>query len=66
MTKEEYKKLLEDSKEYCEEDIDSLTSAIGIEIRIMYDDCDEHEGYYDTIAEAIEALRKLQDRYPYL
>ena len=66
MTKEEYKKLLEDSKEYCEEDIESLTSATGIEIRIMYDESDEHEGYYDTIAEAIEALRELQDRYPYL
>lgn len=66
MTKEEYKKLLEDSKEYCEEDIDSLTSATGVEIRIMYDDCDEHEGYYDTIAEAIETLRELQNRYPYL
>ena len=66
MTKEEYKKLLEDSKEYCEEDIESLTSATGIEIRIMYNDCDEHEGYYDTIAEAIENLRELQDRYPYL
>ena len=66
MTKQEYKKLLEDSKEYCEEDIDSLTSATGIEIRIMYDDCDEHEGYYDTIAEAIETLRELQDLYPYL
>lgn len=66
MTKEEYKKLLEDSKEYCEEDIESLTSATGIEIRIIFDDCDEHEGYCDTIAEAIEALRKLQDYYPYL
>ncbi len=66
MTKEEYKKLLENSKEYCEEDIESLTSATGIEIRIMFDDCDEHEGYYDTIVEAIEALRELQDRYPYL
>ena len=48
------------------EDIESCLSAIGIEISIMYEDDTCHEGYYDSINEAIEALLKLAKIHPQL
>ena len=48
------------------EDIESCLSATGIEISIMYEDGTEHEGYYDSINEAIEALISLSKLYPQL
>lgn len=48
------------------EDIEATLDATGIEIRIMYDNADEHEGYYNTIDEAIEALQDLKRAYPQL
>lgn len=48
------------------EDIDNISSAEGIEIRILYEDSDEHEGYYSTIDSAIEALENIRKLFPQL
>ena len=48
------------------EDIEAICDTQGIEIRLMMEDGDEHEGYYDTIDEAIEALEELRKIYPHL
>ena len=48
------------------EDIESCLSATGIEISVMYEDDTCHEGYYDSINEAIEALLKLTKIHPQL
>jgi hypothetical protein len=48
------------------EDIKSCLDATGIEIRVMYDDSDEHEGYYDSINDAIDALLSLSKLHPQL
>lgn len=49
-----------------EEDFNTILSAERIEIRIVYEESDEHEGYYDTIDDAIEALNDLRKLYPHL
>lgn len=46
-----------------DEDREVLDSATGIEIRIIYEDGDEHEGYYDSIDDAIDALKDLKKLY---
>lgn len=48
------------------EDIEAINDTQGIEIRLMMEDGDEHEGYYDTIDEAIETLEELRKIYPHL
>lgn len=48
------------------QDIDNCLSAQGIEIRVMYEDEDEHEGYYYSIDDAIEALNELRKLHPQL
>ena len=48
------------------EDIKSCLEATGIEIRVLYDDCDEHEGYYDSINDAVDALISLSKLHPQL
>ena len=52
--------------DYNEEDLEAINDTQGIEIRLMMEDGDEHEGYYDTIDEAIEALEELRKIYPHL
>ena len=49
-----------------EEDIEAVTGVHGIEIRTMYEDADEHEGYYDTIDDAIDALNDMRELFPHL
>lgn len=49
-----------------EEDLEAITGVHGIEIRTMYDDGDEHEGYYDTIDDAIDALNDMRKLFPHL
>ena len=48
------------------EDVEGCLSATGIEISVMYEDDTCHEGYYDSINEAIEALLKLAKIHPQL
>lgn len=48
------------------EDIESCLSATGIEISIMTDEDTYHEGYYDSINDAIEALLQLAKIHPHL
>ena len=48
------------------EDIENCLGVHGVEIRTMYEDSDEHEGYYDTIDEAIEALNEMRKIFPHL
>ena len=48
------------------EDIDNILSVKGIEIRILYEDSDEHEGYYCTIDSAIKALENIRKLFPQL
>lgn len=48
------------------EDIENCIGVCGIEIRTMYEDGDEHEGYYSTIDEAIDALEELRKIFPHL
>ena len=49
-----------------EEDLEAITGVHGIEIRTMYEDGDEHEGYYDTIDDAIDALNDMRKLFPHL
>ena len=49
-----------------EEDLEAITGVHGIEIRTMYEDADEHEGYYDTIDDAIDALNDMRKLFPHL
>lgn len=48
------------------EDLEAITGVHGIEIRTMYEDADEHEGYYDTIDDAIDALNDMRKLFPHL
>lgn len=48
------------------EDIKSCLDATGIEISIMYEDDVVHEGYYDSINEAINTLVSLSKFHPHL
>ena len=48
------------------EDIESCLSATGIEISVMTDEDTCHEGYYDSINDAIEALLQLAKIHPHL
>ena len=48
------------------EDQEAIESILGIEIRTMYEDADEHEGYYDTIDDAIDALNDMRKLFPHL
>lgn len=48
------------------EDQEAIEGALGIEIRTMYEDADEHEGYYDTIDDAIDALNDMRKLFPHL
>lgn len=49
------------------EDIKGCLDATGIEISVMYEDGDvEHEGYYDSINDAISALISLSKLHPQL
>lgn len=48
------------------EDIEGCLNATGIEISVMYDDDIEHEGYYDSINDAINALLSLSKLHPQL
>ena len=66
MTIEQYKAYLESLGITDQEDIDSCLSATGIEISIMYDEGIEHEGYYHSIDDAIEALQELRKLHPQL
>lgn len=49
-----------------EEDLEAIIGVHGIEIRTMYEDGDEHEGYYDTIDDAIDALNDMRKLFPHL
>lgn len=48
------------------EDQEAIEGILGIEIRTMYEDADEHEGYYDTIDDAIDALNDMRKLFPHL
>lgn len=48
------------------EDQEAVEGILGIEIRTMYEDGDEHEGYYDTIDDAIDALNDMRKLFPHL
>lgn len=48
------------------EDVENCIGVQGIEIRTMYEDADEHEGYYSTIDDAIEALNNMRKLFPHL
>ena len=48
------------------EDIEGCLNATGIEISVMYDDDIEHEGYYYSINDAIDALLSLSKLHPQL
>ena len=48
------------------EDQEVIEGILGIEIRTMYEDADEHEGYYDTIDDAIDALNDMRKLFPHL
>ena len=48
------------------EDEETTEGVLGIEIRTMYEDADEHEGYDDTIDDAIDALNDMRKLFPHL
>ena len=66
MSVEQYKEYLASIGITDPEDVDSCLSATGIEIRVMYEDEDEHEGYYSSIDDAIKALCDLKRLHPQL
>ena len=66
MDVEQYREYLASIGVTMQQDIDNCLSAQGIEIRVMYEDEDEHEGYYYSIDDAIEALNELRKLHPQL
>ena len=63
---EQYKEYLASVGITDPEDVDSCLSATGIEISVMYEDDTFHEGYYDSIDDAIKALCDLKRLHPQL
>ena len=62
----DYEQELRDNGIIDPEDINSCLSATGIEISVLSEYDTEHEGYYDSIDEAIDALNKLRKLHPQL
>ena len=66
MDVEQYQEYLASIGVTMPQDIENCLSAQGIEIRVLYEDEDEHEGYYHSIDDAIEALNELRKLHPQL